>query len=610
MNVGETWRDWKIEELLGRGSFGQVYKAVRREMGHSYYSALKVINIPNSKSEYYALKNQGMTDAEIDAYFRDTAQYFSSELKMMDEFKGHSNIVSYETHLIEKNPDGIGWTIYIQMELLTPFYKYAQNTPLNEADVIKLGVDICTALDMFGKNKIVHRSVTPSNIFVSNLGGYKLGEFEIDPQRGKSNLGFSKYRAPDVYLGKAQDSRSDIYSLGIVMYSLLNCMCVPFLPLPPQQISANDMQQAINKRNNGEIIPPPCSGSSELAAVVLRACAFEPRDRYQSASEMKKALLGISKKRITADYSAESAVSKRKKKKLIIAASAAALSLIILSVAVTGIILSGQNRGAVVDTVERNSLVMAGKTDDIKNWSYLKSIKAVEKGFAGLKNDGTVITSGSSKCLNGVGNWHNIKEIAAGENYLIGLMENGKVVESSSGENLSVYGWEDVETISAGYDHCVGLKKDGTVVAAGSNEKGQCSVEGWTDIVAVAAGARFTVGLKKDGTVVAAGNNDNSQLDVGSWSNITAVSAGRYHTVGLKSDGTVIFVGDNSANQGDISGWTDITAIAAGNDHTVGLKKDGTVVAAGNNYSGQCSVDDWNNIKAIDAGANITVGTK
>ena len=538
MNVGETWRDWKIEELLGRGSFGQVYKAVRREMGHSYYSALKVINIPNSKSEYYALKNQGMTDAEIDAYFRDTAQYFSSELKMMDEFKGHSNIVSYETHLIEKN----------QMELLTPFYKYAQNTPLNEADVIKLGVDICTALDMFGKNNIVHRSVTPSNIFVSNLGGYKLGEFEIDPQRGKSNLGFSKYRAPEVYLGKAQDSRSDIYSLGIVMYSLLNCMRVPFLPLPPQQISANDMQQAINKRNNGEIIPPPCSGSSELAAVVLRACAFEPRDRYQSAAEMKKALL---------------------RKKLIIAASAAVLTLIILSVAVTGIILSGQNRGAVVDTVERNSLVMAGKTDDIKNWSYLKSIKAVEKGFAGLKNDGTVITSGSSKCLNGVGNWHNIKEIAAGENYLIGLMENGKVVESSSGENLSVYGWEDVETISAGYDHCVGLKKDGTVVAAGSNEKGQCSVEGWTDIVAVAAGARFTVGLKKDGTVVAAGNNDNSQLDVGSWSNITAVSAGRYHTVGLKSDGTVIFVGDNSANQGDISGWTDITAIAAGNDHTL-----------------------------------------
>ena len=102
MKTGDNWKGWTIEELLGEGAFGQVFKISRVEMGNKYYSALKVINIPNSSGEYSALKNQGMNDSDINRYFRDIAEDFSVELRMMDELKGHSNIVSYENHLIEK----------------------------------------------------------------------------------------------------------------------------------------------------------------------------------------------------------------------------------------------------------------------------------------------------------------------------------------------------------------------------------------------------------------------------------------------------------------------------------------------------------------------------
>ena len=290
MKTGDNWKGWTIEELLGEGAFGQVFKISRVEMGNKYYSALKVINIPNSSGEYSALKNQGMNDSDINRYFRDIAEDFSVELRMMDELKGHSNIVSYENHLIEKKTDGIGWTIYIQMELLTSLLKYSKENRLSENDIIKLGVDMCEALEACRKMNIIHRDIKPANIFVSRFGDYKLGDFGIarkleQTQSGLSIKGTYSYMAPEVYLGKPYNHTVDICSLGLVLYVMLNNGRSPFLPPPPAPIRYTDHDTALMKRISGEPLPIPANASAELAAVVLKACAFDPADRYQSPQQ-------------------------------------------------------------------------------------------------------------------------------------------------------------------------------------------------------------------------------------------------------------------------------------------------------------------------------------
>jgi serine/threonine-protein kinase len=85
----------------------------------------------------------------------------------------------------------------------------------------------------------------------------------------------------------------DIYSLGIVMYQILNNNRTPFLPLFPEPLHYSDKEQASQKRVSGAAIPPPCNADQELAEIVLRACAYDSANRYQTPGEMKRDLMEL-----------------------------------------------------------------------------------------------------------------------------------------------------------------------------------------------------------------------------------------------------------------------------------------------------------------------------
>ena len=121
---------------------------------------------------------------------------------------------------------GIGWDILIQMELLTPLNQYIRDHVVTRQDVIRLGIDLCKALELCQKYNIIHRDVKPENIFISETGDFKLGDFGIARTVEKTTSGLSKkgtytYMAPEVYKGEAYGTTVDIYSLGIVLYRLL-----------------------------------------------------------------------------------------------------------------------------------------------------------------------------------------------------------------------------------------------------------------------------------------------------------------------------------------------------------------------------------------------------
>jgi len=287
--------DWEITEELGEGAFSKVYKIRKSDgLGGAYYSALKVIPIPCSKDEYKMYKEDGYDDISISKIFEQQARTVTGEFKTLACFRGTTNIVSLEDHKVVQNPDGIGWTVYIRMELLDTLTNIHGKTPLTVADTVKVGVDICNALILCEKKKIIHRDIKPQNIFVNDFGDYKLGDFGISrtmegATRG-TKIGTPAYMAPQVYHGGTYYSNVDIYSLGMVLYWLLNERRLPFVPLPPVIPTAEQVNQAQTMRLNGAEILPPKDGNSALKAAVIKACQYDPQKRFATAKEFKAAL--------------------------------------------------------------------------------------------------------------------------------------------------------------------------------------------------------------------------------------------------------------------------------------------------------------------------------
>lgn len=296
MRFEDVWPEWHECDLIGEGSFGKVYKAKREEFGESFYSAIKVLSVPKSSQDIRQERAQGMSDVEIHAYFQSVVQDLVNEIVLMENLKGASNIVSIDDYRIIERTDEIGWDIFIRMELLSPFDKIVNSPDFSPVDVLRMGADICSALEICEYNNIVHRDIKPDNIFVSKYGEYKLGDFGISRQLDKTQANMSRkgtlnFMAPEVYKGEAYGSSVDTYSLGLVMYKLLNKNRLPFIDSDKQNLKYNERQEAFERRIRGEKLPLIPGIGNSLNYILQKACAFNPNDRYYSASEFKNDIL-------------------------------------------------------------------------------------------------------------------------------------------------------------------------------------------------------------------------------------------------------------------------------------------------------------------------------
>ena len=289
------WPGWEVVRVIGRGSFGAVYEIRRDVFGRTERAALKVITIPQSDSDIEELYNDGYDEESVTRRYRSYLEDIAREYSLMAEMKGHTNVVYCDDLRYVQHEDGIGWDIYIKMELLTPLTKYL-GRDASQAQIVKLGMDICNALVLCKSRNIVHRDIKPQNIFASQDGNFKLGDFGIaktaERTTSGTKIGTYKYMAPEVYNNRPYGASADIYSLGLVLYWLLNERRTPFLPLD-RVPSASEEDAARKRRFEGEPLPAPKNGSEELKRIVLRACAYDPKDRFASAEEMLAALSAL-----------------------------------------------------------------------------------------------------------------------------------------------------------------------------------------------------------------------------------------------------------------------------------------------------------------------------
>lgn len=341
------WPGWTAVKLLGKGSFGAVYeihRTIRRnsfgisdaestaqdiqsgitdaEAGKQgeetvrlnaeslpeYFefpasaiettekAALKVLRVPESDLEIEQIELLGMSHEDTGGFYEKQVAAIRNEIRIMQKFVGNSHLVSYEDYVIRKRPESIGWDIYIRMELLTALPDYVEQHPLDEQTTLKMALDISEGLRDCHERGIIHRDIKPQNVFVTEEGRFKLGDFGVSrampgTQSVLSFKGTLAYMAPEVYRMASTDARSDIYSLGVVLYQCLNDNRLPFVP---ETITPESIETAKLRRLNGEKVPAPAHGSPDLQSIVGVSLSFRPEDRFQTAKAMHTALLAVS----------------------------------------------------------------------------------------------------------------------------------------------------------------------------------------------------------------------------------------------------------------------------------------------------------------------------
>ncbi|MEN8908341.1 MAG: serine/threonine-protein kinase, partial [Clostridiales bacterium] len=293
------WGSWEIENLIGTGSTGNVYKVIRNEYNKKYESAVKFIVVPTFEQYKSVISyfNSGDINS-VSEYFENIVQYILNEIELLYDLKEHGNIINYEDHLIKKIDNKNEWHILIRMEYANSLDYHILNNKLSEKDIAKIGIDICSALDFCHNKNILHRDIKEANIFVSKNKIYKLGDFSIskevsDVTMAHTKIGTFTYMAPEVFNNKPYTKNADLYSLGIVLYKLLNHCRMPFLPEHPEKILPKDIEKSNMSRLSGEEITKPSSINDDFFLILKKACAFNQTQRYEKAIEMKKDLESI-----------------------------------------------------------------------------------------------------------------------------------------------------------------------------------------------------------------------------------------------------------------------------------------------------------------------------
>ena len=152
---------------------------------------------------------------------------------------------------------------------------------------VMVGISLCEAVVQAVGRERFHGGVRPDNISVRDgqvfLGStLKHGVGEFTPQE-------LEYMAPELFWDGIRAPSSDVYSVGLVLYSLYNFGRLPFWPTSGA-ITPNARASALQKRMSDEVITPPANAEAELAAIILRALSFRTEERWHDVTELKDAL--------------------------------------------------------------------------------------------------------------------------------------------------------------------------------------------------------------------------------------------------------------------------------------------------------------------------------
>jgi serine/threonine-protein kinase len=265
---------YQVGDLLGYGGMAEVHRGRDLRLGRDV--AIKT------------LRSDLARDATFQMRFRREAQNAAA--------LNHPAIVAVYDTGEEHGPSGEELP-YIVMEFVngrTLKEVLTAEGPLMPRRALEIVADICSALEFSHRHGIIHRDIKPGNVMLTQTGQVKVMDFGIARALGSGMstmtqtsavIGTAQYLSPEQARGEAVDARSDVYATGCVIYELL-CGHPPFVGDNPVSVAYQHVREDPRppSESNRDVTPP-------IDAIVLKALAKNPANRYQSAGEMRADLL-------------------------------------------------------------------------------------------------------------------------------------------------------------------------------------------------------------------------------------------------------------------------------------------------------------------------------
>ena len=268
--VGETLGQYRLDELVGRGSMGRVYRA--EHLGLHRPCAIKVMN-PGLVSKQPQIRERFWAEARAVAHLL------------------HPHVVTIHNLGSDRGFD------YIEMEYIPGGVSLRESIirdgPIEPVRASTLVRQVVLALGAAHQSGLVHRDVKPSNVLIHSNGQAKLADFglvrrisELD-RAGVPVAGTPTFMAPELFDGVPASHRSDFYAVGVMYYYLLTAR-LPFTSDQISQIVTRHREQPIpDVRKLAPMVP-------QSVSAILEGClAKRPHDRFDSASSLAEALQGV-----------------------------------------------------------------------------------------------------------------------------------------------------------------------------------------------------------------------------------------------------------------------------------------------------------------------------